>query len=68
MDDNWIIVYNTSELYLAEMAQQMLRDNGIEAVVLDKKDSAYPSIGHIELMVEKENQPAAEKLIKEFEP
>ncbi len=67
MDDNWEIVYNTSEQYLAEMAQQMLRDNGIEAVVMDKKDSAYPMIGHIEVMVEKENLSAAEKLIKKFQ-
>jgi hypothetical protein len=66
--DNWKAVYITPEKYLAEMAGQMLRDNGIEAVVLDKLDSAYPSIGHIEVMVEKDKVPAAEQLIKEFEP
>ncbi len=66
--DNWEAVYITPEKYLAEIAQQMLRDNGIESVVLDKRDSAYPSIGHIEVMVEKDKVPVAEQLIKEFEP
>jgi hypothetical protein len=64
--ENWKVVYVTKEHYLAEMARQMLRDRGIDAVVLDKKDSAYPVIGHIDVMVEKENLAAAEKLIKEF--
>lgn len=68
MQDNWKIVFNTSEQYLAEMAHQILSNNGIEAVVMDKKDSAYPWIGHIEVMVENQNLPAAEKLLKEFEP
>lgn len=68
MEDNWTTVYTTAEKYLAEMARQMLRDNGIDTVIMDKQDTAYPSIGYIELMVKKEDLAAAEKLIKEFEP
>lgn len=66
MEDNWIVIYTESELYLAEMAQQILQNNGIEAVVINKKDSAYPAIGHIEVLVEAVNEPAARKFIKEF--
>lgn len=68
MEDNWTTVYTTAEKYLAEMARQMLMDNGIDAVVMDKQDTVYPSIGYIEVMVKKEDHPAAEKLIKEFKP
>jgi hypothetical protein len=64
--DDWTRVYLTESPYLAEAAQQMLRDNGIEAVIMNKKDSAYPMIGHIEVMVNKGNRAEAEKLIKVF--
>ncbi len=64
--ENWSVVYVTEKPYLAEMARQMLMDKGIEAVVMDKKDSAYPTIGHIEVMVENDNLPEAKQLIKEF--
>jgi hypothetical protein len=64
--DDWTTVYLTESSYLAEAARQMLSDNGIEAVIMNKKDSAYPMIGHIEVMVNKGDQAEAEKLLKEF--
>ena len=66
--DNWTIIYITTDQYRAELARQMLIEKGITAVIMDKKDTSYPQIGHVEVMVEKENRKAAEKLIKEFEP
>ncbi len=66
--DNWTIIYITTDQYRAELARQMLVENGITAVIMDKKDRSYPNIGHVEVMVEEENRKAAEKLIKEFEP
>ncbi len=67
MSHNWTGVYTTSHRYLAEMVNQMFSDNGIESVVLDKKDSAYPTIGYIEVMVKEEDQAAAKDLLKEFD-
>jgi hypothetical protein len=64
--DDWTPVYRTESSYLAGAAIEMLKDNGIEAVTLNKKDSAYPMIGHIEVMVSKDDKTEAEKLIKEF--
>jgi hypothetical protein len=66
--ENWKVVYVTGEPYLAEMARQVLGDNGIEAVIMDKKDSAYPVIGQIEVMVKRDNLEAAQQLINEFGP
>jgi hypothetical protein len=62
----WIEVYTTKDLYLAEMAKQMLQDHSIEAIVLNKLDSSYITIGHIEVLVKGENQHEAELLLKEF--
>jgi hypothetical protein len=66
--ENWKVVYVTGEPYLAEMARQVLGDNGIEAVIMDKKDSAYPVIGQIEVMVKRDDLEAAQQLINEFGP
>lgn len=65
--ENWNVVYVSGKQYLAELARQKLIENGIDAVVLNKKDSVY-LIGHIEVMVEQKNLPEAEKLMKDFGP
>ena len=66
MDKNWNVVFTSNELYMAEIVRQMLQNNGIESVVINKLDSVYPSIGHVEVMVETYNQSRAEQLLKEF--
>ena len=67
MDKNWETIYSTDQLYIAELAKQMLHDNGIEAVVVNKRDSTYNTFGDIEVYVNRDNVIRALKLIKEFE-
>lgn len=66
-DQNWIPIFNTSLPFQAEIIKQMLNSNGIEAVVLNKQDSSYPTIGEAEVYVRTGNEIVAEKLIKEVE-
>jgi transcriptional regulatory protein LevR len=66
MDQNWKVVFTVTELHLSEMAKQMLNDNNIEAIIMNKVDSAYPSIGHVEVLVKEDDQEKAEQLLKEF--
>jgi hypothetical protein len=65
--ENWNIVYVSGQQHLAELAKQKLFENGIDAVVLNKKDSVY-LIGHFEVMVEQQYLPEAEKIMKDFGP
>lgn len=65
MFDNWIVIYSTSQLYEAEMAKNLMADNDIECVIMNKKDSTY-GFGEIEVMVPNENAVKANKLILEF--
>jgi hypothetical protein len=67
MDQDWKVVFTVKELHLSEMAKQMLNDNNIEVIIMNKVDSAYPSIGHIEVMVKGDDKEKAEQLLKEFE-
>jgi hypothetical protein len=67
MEEGWVHVYNVGQRYFAELIKQMLADHNIQAVLLDKKDSAYTTFGEIEIYVREENQLRARNLIKEFE-
>jgi len=67
MDTNWTSIYSTDQLYIAELAKQMLLDNDIEAVVVNKRDSTYNTFGDIEVYVKRDHVIRALKLIKEFE-
>lgn len=51
MENGWINIYSSSLPHLVEMAKEHLRENEIESVVVDKRDSAYITIGELELYV-----------------
>ncbi|MFP4556310.1 MAG: putative signal transducing protein [Bacteroidales bacterium] len=63
---DWSMVFTTNVPYQAEIAKQMLGNNGIEAIIVDKQDSAYPSIGEAEIYVAKKWEEKAKKLIQDL--
>lgn len=64
MNMNWVAIFKTPELYQAELIKAILCDNGVEAVVLNQKDSSYTTFGEISVMVSEEDSERAEKIIK----
>jgi hypothetical protein len=65
MEKNWTMAYTVAKLYRAELIVRKLQDNEIEALIINKKDSATMSFGNIEIYVEKDNLEAALEIIKE---
>ena len=63
MEKDWVLVFTTEQLFLAEIAKQILYDNDIEAIILNKKDSTYMSFGEVELYVYKNNSEIALNLL-----
>jgi len=63
MEENWVSVFCTEKLYLAEIAKQVLEDNDIFAVVINKKDSSYNTFGEIEVYVDREQVIKASTLL-----
>ena len=61
--NDWIAVFETSQLYQAEMVKDILADNGVEAVVLNQQDSSY-KFGDIRVMVREEAKKQAVEIIK----
>jgi type III secretory pathway lipoprotein EscJ len=62
---NWKCVYTTDRLDKTEAIQGLLAEENIEAVVMNKTDSAY-LIGDVELYVKSEDVNKAVELIKGF--
>jgi len=67
MEDNWVLIYSTDKSWQAEIAKQVLADNGIDAVVVNKKDSSYLTFGDAEVYVSVENSERSKILIKDIE-
>ena len=59
-----IKLLNTENLTKAEIIKQMLEENNINVVLLNKQDSSYLMFGPIELYVKKEQLKQALELIK----
>jgi|TARA_B110000438_G_scaffold152529_1_gene146547 hypothetical protein len=65
MEKNWINIFNSSNPIEVEIVKQMLNENNINAVILNKQDSSYNLFGSIDLYVKEENQTIALQLINE---
>lgn len=64
--DNWEVIYTTNQVYEADMVRNIMEDNGIECVIMNKQDSTY-RFGEIEVLVPNENVLSAKQLILKFE-
>ena len=66
MEKDWVIAKSFSKAYLADIAIEVLKDNGITAVVLNQKDSSYLAFGDIDVYVHIDNEEKAKELLKDL--
>lgn len=67
MEKNWVKIYATTQAYKADITQAVLADHDIETILMNKQDSAYISIGEVELYANRENVIKAKHLINEHD-
>jgi type III secretory pathway lipoprotein EscJ len=65
MEQGWVKVYKTDKDYQADIVVELLDENGIKAVKMNKRDSSYLAFGNIEVYVEDEYAEKALQIIKE---
>jgi len=63
---DWVKIFSTQEVYLAEIAKSVLEEADIAVVILNKQDSAYLVFGEAEVYVSKDDALKASNLIKEL--
>lgn len=66
MEQKWIKVHTTKNIYHAEMIKQMLADNEIDAFIINKMDSNY-FFGDIEIYTLPDLVMKSKLLIDKFE-
>lgn len=64
MNNDWIKIYTSSQFFKSEMVKQVLIDNEIEAVILNKQDQSY-KFGEVEVLVQEHHREAALAIISE---
>ena len=64
MEKDWVIVYTVDKSYKTQLALEILNEQSIQGVVIDKKDSAYLSFGDFEIYVNKKYETIARELLQ----
>lgn len=65
MKEGWIRVFTANELYQAKIAEDKLKQHGIESHIVNKGGSAIPSIGHVELYTQPDKAAEAVSVLQE---
>jgi len=65
MEKNWVKIYESNNETRIEMARQILEDNNIDSVIINKKDRSY-GFGEFELYCMRDYVIRAKLLIKEL--
>jgi hypothetical protein len=63
MIENWEKVLTTPLPFRAELAKALLAEHEIEAVVVNRKSSSYPTFGSVDVYVPAEHSIIAKLLI-----
>jgi hypothetical protein len=65
MENDWVIIFSTGNLHRAQLARDILSDEDIDSVIINKTDSTYmhPS-GYAEVHVRREDVIKALHVLK----
>ena len=66
MEKGWKEVFLTAHEYKAAIASDILKNEGINAVVMNQRDSAYKSFGDFTVYVNEQDEQKALELLKEL--
>lgn len=64
MKEGWVLIYSSGDLLDVKLAEDVLKQNGVESHILNKPDSAIPSLGEAELYTRPEKAEKAIAILK----
>jgi hypothetical protein len=65
MQEGWALIFTAKETYQAKIAEDILKQNGIESHIVSTPDSVLPPLGEAKLYTPLENVDAARKVLAE---
>jgi hypothetical protein len=63
MEKNWVRIFTSTNYYRSEIVKQMLIENHITSVLINKQDSAHRTFGNIEVYIHQEDFSKAIEVI-----
>jgi hypothetical protein len=66
MEKDWVCVFHTEHSFQAEIAKEILENEEINCVVLNERDSTFPSVGELEVWVHQDFSNKAIELLKDL--
>lgn len=66
MEKNWVKVYSSPLLFKVSVIKGMLEEHEIDAIEINKQDTAYTTFGEIELYVKQDQVIRALYLIEKM--
>lgn len=63
MEKDWTLVYTVDQSYKAQLIQEVLKENDITGVIMNKKDTIYVTVGEFEVYVNQADAERARKLL-----
>jgi hypothetical protein len=66
MEKNWVCIYSTNTAYQAEIIKDVLNENDIDAVIINKQDSTY-LFGSLEIYIERDNAIRGKHLLDDID-
>lgn len=66
MEEGWVKIFSAAQSFVVEMFQDILEENDIPSIVMNKTDSMHLHLtnGEVELYVRKEEVVLAKRLIE----
>ena len=64
MNSNWVNILSSEDLFKIKIITQMLKNNKIDAVIINQKDSSYNLFGYSSIYVRRENLKKSVELIQ----
>ncbi len=63
--EGWVVVYSSNLQHRVDIVVEVLKDQGISAVPIDKRDSSYIMLGEIELYVKNDDAILSKVIIEQ---
>lgn len=66
MEKGWKKIYFSSDEFRVLLARDLLAENGINAVIMNHKDSSYLAFGDVELYTEEHDEREALRILDQL--
>jgi hypothetical protein len=66
MEKSWKKIYFSGDEFKVMIARDLLAENGINAVIINQKDSSYLAFGDVELYIEEHDEKEALKILDQL--